>query len=56
MLVTIEKSFTVNWSCFDFSRGLMSSKLNLWFNSDGLQGMLEGKDYQCIDIDFQLNG
>lgn len=54
LLASIEKAFPPAVLNVDLFRVELSSKVNRLFNSDGVHGVLEGKDHQCINMSFLL--
>lgn len=52
LISLFEKEFPVTGLHSDFWDGEVSSQLNGLPNRDGVLGMLEGEDYQSIDIGF----
>lgn len=52
LIASIEKKIPVTGFSIDFLEGELSSQLNGLLTGDGVHSMLEGKDYQCVDVEF----
>lgn len=50
--VSIQKGIPLTGLRVDFSNAELSSQLNGLFNSDGVYGMVEGRDWQSIEMVF----
>lgn len=53
LLAAVEDMYPTSNLYFDFSKKETRRKLNRLFTSDGVQAVLEEKDYCCLDMVFR---